>query len=464
MSLFSTAHKILGMNARNLSFIRPNNPRSAVQLARNKLETKQRLLEHGLPTAKLYGIIKTRQELFNFDWSQLPNSFVLKPNFGLGGGGILIFYGKSKSGQWIGNDETLYNEEELKLRVSNILDGNYSISNIPDMAYFEERLTLTEHFKSISYRGIPDIRIIVFNSVPVMAMLRLPTKESGGKANLHLGGIGVGIDLYSGETNYAISSNHEAITTHPDFGSSLHGIRIPYWDSILRISIEAQRAVGLGYAGVDIVIDRNLGPVVLEVNGHPGLEIQNANRTPLKERLNRVAGLHIENSAKGFKVGRDLFSGLSDEEEAEMPVLGVFEVVDVTNRSGQIQSMRARVDTGLVSTTITKELAQRLGFIDALAALEKIVLPSVVSATDAQQAEESFRQTIKGLHPDLIDIVAVRTAGKYAIRPKVPITFQIGGKLIQASVAIALDNKLSHPIIIGRRDLQGFLINPAKTK
>jgi len=35
--------------------------------------------------------------------------------------------------------------------------------------------------------GLPDIRIICFNMVPVIAMLRIPTELSDGKANLHSG-------------------------------------------------------------------------------------------------------------------------------------------------------------------------------------------------------------------------------------------------------------------------------------
>jgi len=43
--------------------------------------------------------------------------------------------------------------------------------------------------------GLPDIRVIAYNMVPVMAMMRIPTKESGGKANIHGGACAVGIDI-----------------------------------------------------------------------------------------------------------------------------------------------------------------------------------------------------------------------------------------------------------------------------
>lgn len=460
------AHRILGMNARNLIFIRSSNRAKAIKTANNKLATKKVLRAVGLPTAQLHGVIHNRKELLTYDWSSLPSSFVVKPNFGLGGAGIIVIYGQDRQRRWIGNDQETYTIADLQLHVSNILDGNFSLSNIPDIAYFEERLKLSEQFKNISYQGVPDIRVIVFNSVPVMAMLRLPTKASRGKANLHIGGIGVGVDLATGKTTYAVSPGQGEITHHPDFNTPLQGITIPDWDNILKISVEAARAIGLGYAGVDIVFDKQYGPMILEINGHPGLEIQNANHLSLRDRLERVMGLSIPNAVKGLKVGRELFGNAepSPTDHAwNQPLLGIFETVVVHGRSGENQTVRTLVDTGLASTTITKDLAAKLGYGAALQALNQIVLPGIVSADRAQQVEESFRHAIQGLHADIVDIVAVRSGGQYIIRPKIPLEFTLGKKKITTAVAIALDNKLSYPMIIGRRDLQGFLINPANT-
>lgn len=46
--------------------------------------------------------------------------------------------------------------------------------------------------------------------------------------------------------------------------------------------------MGLGYIGVDIVLDRDLGPLVLELNARPGLSIQLANKIGLLPRLQRI--------------------------------------------------------------------------------------------------------------------------------------------------------------------------------
>jgi len=47
-------------------------------------------------------------------------------------------------------------------------------------------------------------------------------------------------------------------------------------------------SVGLGYLGVDLVINKNDGPLLLELNARPGLQIQIANRKGLLERLEMI--------------------------------------------------------------------------------------------------------------------------------------------------------------------------------
>lgn len=273
------AQKLLGMNARNLSYIRPYNRKKAKRLADNKIMSKRVLGKAGIPVSKLIAKIKSIEELENFDWSVLPSSFALKPNRGFGGGGILVVYGKKKNcdGIWIKADGSTINIEDIKSHVLNILDGAFSLSNTPDIAFFEERLTLLKLFKPYAYKGIPDIRVIVFNRIPVMAMLRLPTKESGGKANLMLGGIGVGIDLATGVTTTAVIGKGKIIEYVPGTRMLLSGIKIPYWKDILTLAVKAQEVSGMGYLGADVAIDRERGPVFLEINARPGLSIQVAN-------------------------------------------------------------------------------------------------------------------------------------------------------------------------------------------
>jgi len=84
------------MNSRNLDFIRPYNKRLSKRIADNKIFTKKILRKNGIQTPKLIARIKNTDDLKNFNWESLPNSFALKPNRGLGGEGIIVVYGKKK--------------------------------------------------------------------------------------------------------------------------------------------------------------------------------------------------------------------------------------------------------------------------------------------------------------------------------------------------------------------------------
>jgi alpha-L-glutamate ligase-like protein len=117
-----------------------------------------------------------------------------------------------------------------------------------------------------------------------MAMVRLPTRMSRGKANLHQGAIGVGISIDEGKTLSAVWRN--AVTEiHPDTGMPVQGVAIPHWDRLLEMAAQAYDLTQLGFQGIDIVLDRRKGPLVLELNARPGLNIQIANREGLGHRF-----------------------------------------------------------------------------------------------------------------------------------------------------------------------------------
>jgi alpha-L-glutamate ligase-like protein len=155
----------------------------------------------------------------------------------------------------------------------------------------EYRVRFDPVFEAISYQGVPDIRVIVFLGVPVMSMVRLPTRMSGGKANLHQGAIGAGIDITNGTTLTAVWQNN-IVDEHPDTGTPVTGVRIPHWDRLLHIAARGYELTGLGYIGMDLVLDKDKGPLILELNARPGLNIQIANRSGLLPRLKLVEQHH----------------------------------------------------------------------------------------------------------------------------------------------------------------------------
>jgi len=458
---------VLGMNARNLDFIRPYNLKRAKEIADNKLLCKSVLKKNGVFVSELIAKIKTVQELEAFDWQTLPSSFALKPNRGFGGEGIIVVYGKKKerTDAWIKADGSLITIEDLKNHIRNIIDGSFSLSNITDIAFFEERLQLLKLFKPYAYKGIPDIRVIVFNKVPVMAMLRLPTKESGGKANLQQGAIGTGIDMFSGTTTTAIQGKSGFIDNVPGTRLLLSGLRIPYWKDILTLSVKAQEVSGLGFLGVDIAIDKERGPIILEINARPGLSIQLCNQTGLKERLERVKGLKIKTVEKGVRVGMELFGGEIEEEVEDISgkkVIGTIEKVTLIGKDGKELEVEAKIDTGAYSASLDIELAKKLGFENLLSFFNSIEKPLDFNRDQAKTIEEELRKKYLGQHPDLADIIIVYSAHGASIRPKVKIDFRLAGVLVSALVNIIDRSELKMDMIIGKKNLGKFLIDVNK--
>ncbi|HEB71859.1 MAG TPA: alpha-L-glutamate ligase-like protein [Nitrospirae bacterium] len=278
---------ILGINRRNAVYVFENNSRSLYQLVDDKLRTKKLAQDNGITIPQLYGTIRSHRAVKDIHGLvEQYSDFVIKPAHGSGGNGILIISGRSKDAykKVSGN---LLDREDIEHYVSNILSGMYSLGGQTDVAMIEFRVKISPVFESISYLGTPDIRIIVFRGVPVMAMARLPTRMSDGRANLHQGAIGAGIDVTTGVTTFAVWGN-ETITEHPDTDQSIRGVEIPDWEHLLSLSSKCYDITGLGYLGVDIVLDENQGPMVLELNARPGLNIQIANMAGLEKRLRIV--------------------------------------------------------------------------------------------------------------------------------------------------------------------------------
>jgi len=275
---------VLGLNARNGQYIMPANERRYYRLVDNKIICKQRLIEANVAVPALLGEINSQYEAGHLK-NRLEglSEFVIKPASGSGGDGILVITGQ-RDRHWLGGGGKLLDLGDIQYHVAGILAGMYSLGGQVDSAMIEALIHTSPAMREIAPEGVPDIRIILYRGVPVMAMTRLPTRRSGGKANLHQGAIGAGINLVTGKTLSAVM-NSSIVTVHPDTGQNVVGFSIPEWSDLLTIATRCYDAVPLGYLGVDLVIDRDHGPLVLEMNARPGLAIQIANNEGIGHRL-----------------------------------------------------------------------------------------------------------------------------------------------------------------------------------
>lgn len=280
---------ILGMNRRNASYIMRWNPRSAFPLVDDKVLTRGVAQKFGVATPEIYLVIENHGQVAKIDQALGERrEFVLKPARGSGGSGIVLVVDRRKEG-YVTQSGEVYPRDEFAYHISDILSGVHSLGGQQDRAILQALVHPDPVFAAVTYQGVPDIRIISYRGVPVMAMVRLPTRASDGKANLHRGAIGAGIDIARGETITAVH-RAEVVSHHPDTGKPVSGIRVPFWEKMLLMAARAMEMTGLGYLGMDLVIDREGGPFLLELNARPGLAIQIANRRGLWERLERIDG------------------------------------------------------------------------------------------------------------------------------------------------------------------------------
>src|SRR5437868_14609665 len=226
---------VLGMNRRNAAYILDHNRRGLYPLVDDKLRMRDLCVRIGVPTPEVYAAVRYHSELRRLGAIlDGRGDFVVKPDCGSAGRGVLVLTGRDGDTFFRHSGERL-SLEQLRQHLSDILSGMYSLGGRPDRAILQQRVRLHPWFAPVCFKGIPDIRVILYRNRPAMAMLRLPTKASDGRANLHQGGIGTGVDLETGITNHAVQRNR-VVERHPDTGVPLVGMQVPFWDDVLEMS------------------------------------------------------------------------------------------------------------------------------------------------------------------------------------------------------------------------------------
>lgn len=437
-------HDFLGLNSRNHLYTSRYNTRTGKRIANSKLLTKENLHKAHVRVPKTFVRISTQEQLENFDFLSLPPDFVVKPNNGLGGEGIVVIERQGEyAGEWIDSQGATYATADLRLHIADILSGRYSMDDQPDIAYIEERVRVHPVFEKYSYHGTPDIRVIVFNDIPIMSYVRLPTEESGGRANLFQGAAAAGIDIATGITTYGVHHGRP-IDVFPGTRRKLSGIHIPQWEEILETAVAASKAIGLGYMASDIVlqpVDVNhksqilkssqiepsgAVPMILEVNAQPGLKIQIANRAGLWERLNRVQGLKVVSPRHGIRVAQALFADPKLQEKGlGRKTVGAFEEVEVHGLNGKNVVVKAKIDTGADGSSIDETLAEDLG----------------LTESDNVLYYDYFRNALGRKRRKIVGV-----------------TFIMAGRRVKTQISIADRSRLRTKMLIGRRDLKQFAV------
>ncbi len=442
--------RFLTKNERNKVYLRKNTA-TGKAIADSKYRTKKKLMAVGVSVPKLIARFKGQENLNDFCWEKLEGNFVIKPESGYGGEGILIIRRRGKwAGEWLKMNGQVVTTADIQRHCQEILAGKYSLHSMPDAVLVEERIKIHPLFLALTKSGTPDIRVIVYNRIPVMAMFRIPTEKSGGKANLHQGAIGLGVDLATGITTFGIEGGGVSISRIYDFNKKkkrkVNGIKIPFWREILETATKCQIALPeLGFMGVDVVLDKDKGPEVLEVNARPGLSIQLCNKAGLRARLEKVDEIEVRSVDHAITLAKYLFGEKFFEKVDEKERNRLIEPVEkirvkipkgfepkfdksriIKNGKHRMIEVKAKVDTGALRSSIDYNLAKELGLLTE----ERVLY------------YRHYRSALGRAHE----------------RPVVWLTFWLKGKKISTAVNVANREGLSSQFLIGRRDLGGFLI------
>jgi len=436
----SNYSQFLTKNERNKVYLRKNSSEGK-QIADSKLKTKKLLAKNGVGVPELIKIFRKAEEVDNYVWEKLEGNFVIKPVTGYGGEGIIVIRRRGKwAGEWLKMNGEVVTSQDLKVHCKEILGGKYSLHGMADRVLIEERIKIHPLFLALTKAGTPDIRVIVYNKVPVMAMFRIPTEKSGGKANLQQGAIGLGIDIATGITTFGVEGKGEDLKRIYDHNKKkrikVNGIKIPFWKEILETSIKCQEAIpSLGFIGVDVVLDKEKGPMVLEVNARPGLSIQICNKAGLKLRMDKVEGVEVRSVNHGITLARYMFGESffeKVEEKEKTKMVGPLETIRIKLGKGKknYKEVLAKVDTGAFRSSIDRELAESLGLL----------------REDNVLFYRHYRSSL----------------GKNKDRPVIELHYWLNGKKISTAVSVADRHKLRTKFLIGRKDLDGFLIKAKK--
>jgi len=280
--------ELYGINRRNIELVYAFNPRRHYPIADDKLLAKEYLARAGVPVAETLAVCHGLFEVRAFiEFLRGRADVVIKPANGSGGDGIVVLTDWLGDGRWRRAGGGVVDEPALYRHVAEITLGAFA-NDLADRAFVEPRIAPHPMFQALWSDGLCDVRIITLEGEPLMSMVRVPTRQSGGRANLHRGGIGLAVDMATGTTVRALHRGR-AIERHPESGAALLDLSIPSWPAVVDSARAAARAVPLGYIGCDVVVDAELGPLLLEINARPGLEIQNVNGLGFGRALGRAS-------------------------------------------------------------------------------------------------------------------------------------------------------------------------------
>jgi hypothetical protein len=186
----------------------------------------------------------------------------VKPTFGLGGRGIIVF----------NLIDGLFKNKEHEL-----LNAEFIINNLKDEHYIIQKgLVQHEEINKIYPRAINTFRIMtkVENGKAEILYSMLRMGQKGNQIdNASQQGLACAVDKDSGKfAMYGFTGLREMVTSHPDTGFIFGDYQFPHWEEVKTFIISvAEKFYEIKYLGWDVAFTVD-GPAIIEINAGAGLE------------------------------------------------------------------------------------------------------------------------------------------------------------------------------------------------
>lgn len=127
---------------------------------------------------------------------------------------------------------------------------------------------------------------------------------------------------------------------------------------------------------------------------------------------------------------------------------------------------KAKIDTGARTTAIDLSVAKKLGLFPVYTEFRRLMPKLKLTKQNYQSVRERIRTQItpklRKQIPGLYDIRVIPATNGISVRPYVRIHFHLHNQHV-TTIASIVDRKiLLYSVLVGKKDLAGFLIDPTK--
>ena len=123
----------------------------------------------------------------------------------------------------------------------------------------------------------------------------------------------------------------------------------------------------------------------------------------------------------------------------------------------------AKVDTGATYSSIDRQAAIDLGYGEAVKAFDKLEIPKNIETREEGVAYvEKYHTMLVETYPDIVNTEVIINSNGRSYRIVLGVRAKMQEKEFLAHATVIDRSSLQYPLIIGKKDLGGFLVDPSK--